>query len=296
MSESNSRVLSFIQRAKQLTDSTKSNTLPQNNNIANTFTANPVQVSRVVPSPAGSRAMNSNTTSIKTDPIAQTRIPSPANNKNHKSSLSQVISPTFKTQEKKQYSRKGTPTSNSPILQVDSKPSHKSSTSQIFFPTSPSTSSSRLPLPKPPPSSSSSKAKTSPLSKPKTLSIQSTTSFKPARSSPTVNSPKPQTPNQSTYSRSSTPRSLATPLSSSPIPSHSQIPQISESKPPQLPTLEAPNLDSAIENLVKIRNQIDYKLKEQQDKESQMIQNLSKKLEKIKKSESRYENIEKAKM
>ena len=301
MSESSSRVLSFIQRAKQLTDSAKTSSVPQTNSVSNSYTANPA-VSRIVPSPAESRVLNVNSTSVKIESITQTRIPSPANGKSHKASMSQVISPTFKAKEKTiQFSRKGTPVSNSPIPQVEPKPAHKSSTSQIFFPSSPSTSSSRLPLPRPLASStSSSYSKISPLAKKKNLSIQSTKPLQPASPNPNASpkpiliSSKPQTPNHSSYSRSSTPKSAATPLSASPTPFISQIPKISESK--THPAVDPANLDPSIENLVKIRSQIDDKLREQQTIESQMIQIITKNLEKVKNSESRYENIEKAKV
>lgn len=291
MSESTSRVLSFIQRAKQLTESTKNSTIPQINPNPNNSTANPPQFSRLVTSPSGSQSFNIPTSAIKTESIPQARIPSPANIKNHKSSTSEIVVPTFQlNEEKSQYSRKGTPISNSPIPPKP-KPGHKSSTSQVFFPKSPSNTSNRVPIPKPLLSSkSSTQSKISPLSK---LSKQPIIPIK--SSQPTqANSSKPPTPKHSSYSRSSTPKSASSPLSSTLLPTLSQVPVNSEllTQPPQDPV----DLDSAIDSLLKIRNQIDAKIKEQQMIELQMIQIISKKLEKVKKSESKYESIEKAKL
>ena len=291
MSESTSRVLSFIQRAKQLTDSTKNSSIPQICSNSNISTTNHPQTSRLVASPAGLQIFNFTTSATKTEPISQARIPSPANGKSHKSSISEIFVPNFQLNEEKfQYSRKGTPISSSPIPPT-SKPAHKSSTSQVFFPKSPSNTSNRAPIPKPLLSSkSSSQSKISPLCKLPKQSAQPLKSTQPNLST----SSKPPTPNHSSYSRSSTPKSSASPLPSSLLPAYSRIPANSEliTQPAQDPV----DLDSAIDNLLKIRNEIDAKIKEQQMIELQMIQIIAKKLEKVKKSESKYENIEKAKL
>jgi hypothetical protein len=258
MSDSSSRVLSFIQRAKLLTDSAK----PISTSNYPPLQGTPLSTSSLKQVP---QSLKSDTSRISQTSSTETRIPTPSRGE-HKSSSSQSILPTFHFPEStSKSSRQGTPTTlvtlpltpKTPqsIPCTSKKSDHKSSSSQIFFPFS----NSKPPLKGP---------------------ISRFSSF----------SKKPPSPKVS--SRASTPN--ASRPSKSPSPSGELFNRVPENSEVLTKVNDPVDLDSALVELMKIRAGIDEKIKEQQMVELQMIQMISQKLEKVKKSEEIYENIENA--
>ena len=98
---------------------------------------------------------------------------------------------------------------------------------------------------------------------------------------------RPPTPKISATSRSETPKSRA-----SPVYPYCKSPKNSEILT-QLP-VDTKNLEASIENLLKIRADIEEKIKEQQMKELEIIQTISKKLLKVKDVQDTFKTIENA--
>lgn len=98
---------------------------------------------------------------------------------------------------------------------------------------------------------------------------------------------RPPTPKISAASRSETPKSR-----NSPVYPYCKSPKNSEILT-KLP-VDTKNLEASIENLLKVRADIEVKIKEQQMKELQIIQTISKKLQKVKDVQDTFKTVENA--